>query len=155
MGDRSARLLCSRSTEPLAAQMAQLRESTGAVNFELQNEVTDGYLAACFDAGLLIEGGYRQRSGEHPAWQAGLAAAGAVLIAGHGALMADAAAAFFAQKQRVLFKLLALFGETVHVPRFFIAHNFAEEGQPKAVGAHYSYRATCKHISSMFGTIHV
>ena len=73
-------LLRSRKTETFASQMVPLREEAATVQFELESCPVEGYLAECDRSRLFQEWGYRNRSAEHPAWRAGLAAAGEVLV---------------------------------------------------------------------------
>ena len=84
--DNNEQLLRSCRKEPLAAQVAALRDDAATVQFELDSPSVDGYLATCDRANLFKESSYRVRAHEHPAWRAGLAAAGEVVLAKRGAL---------------------------------------------------------------------
>ena len=152
ISNRNELVLRSRGTEPLAVQLARLRETVAVVDRELceAEESNGGYLATCLSAGLFRERCYQHRTAQHPAWQAGLAAAGETLIARRGALMVEVAAAFLAKKQEVLLRLRARFGASVHVPHFFTSHDFLTEGTRdlavQAIHAHGCYRAACDYI---------
>ena len=117
-------VLRSRMTQTLASQMASLREDAATVQFELESRPNNGYLVECHREHLLGVGGYTHRAHEHPAWRAGLAAAGEAVMAKRGALMVDVVAAFFLKKQEVLLQLHSWLGESVHVPFFFCKYNF-------------------------------
>ena len=62
---------------------------------------------------------YKHRPGEHPANLVALAMAGSVVLAEHGALLADVALEFCKWKQLILHALRERFGASVYVPDFF------------------------------------
>ena len=70
-GSRRGLLRRSTCTKPLAEQVATLNCIAGIIADELDKPLEEcrlegSYLTAAFDDGLLIEGNYRQRPGEHP-----------------------------------------------------------------------------------------
>ena len=131
MRDRSALLLRSCSTTPLAEQLSALRKDDAVLQFELSQEPNaENYIGKAFSAGLFRQGGYKKRTAEHPAWLAGLAAAAEVLTEARGALMSEAAVAFLRAKQGVLLRLHGLFGKAVYVPHFFVQYDFLGEDAP-------------------------